>query len=149
MSKLIFLDIDGVLNNCDTPTIPETFTIGIDLNLVNKLKTVVESCNAEIILVSSWKGMWLSNSEEGIYLDRQFGLCDIYISGTTKEGWSHRGEYIKKYIEERKNVEAFVIIDDETFDYEEQGLMEHLVQTDTSTGITDADVLTAIEILGG
>ena len=53
--KIIFLDIDGVCNCCDTK---ERFhgLIGVDPILVARIKEIVDATGAEIVLSSTWRG---------------------------------------------------------------------------------------------
>lgn len=54
MLKVIFLDVDGVLNRNSTT---ERFGpyIGIDLELVENLKYILEETGAKIVLSSTWR----------------------------------------------------------------------------------------------
>ena len=52
--KVIFLDIDGVLNTPSSESRCGEY-IGIDDEKVKKLKKIVEKTKAEIVLISTWK----------------------------------------------------------------------------------------------
>ena len=53
--KVIFLDIDGVLNNEYSKTRAPSGVIGIDGDKVKRLRKIVESTGAKLVLTSSWK----------------------------------------------------------------------------------------------
>lgn len=73
--KVIFLDVDGVLNCHSTKDKCDGY-IGIDDKKVSLLKEIVDTTGAIIILVSSWKEWWTNNprykltqDEKATYLD--------------------------------------------------------------------------------
>ena len=55
--KVIFLDVDGVLNDQASNSKCGFYT-GIDDKKVKRLRAIVEATNAKIVLVSSWKKHW-------------------------------------------------------------------------------------------
>lgn len=55
--KIIFLDVDGVLN-CRTTEDVFCGSVGIEDEKVSLLKQIVDSTKAVIVLVSSWKEWW-------------------------------------------------------------------------------------------
>lgn len=55
--KVIFLDVDGVLNTPSSESRCGEY-IGIDDEKVEKLKKIVEKTKTEIVLVSTWKKYW-------------------------------------------------------------------------------------------
>lgn len=74
---------------------------------------------------------------------------ELYISDKTAPDWHYkRGQGILEWLKD-KNVESFVILDDEPNDYKEVNLEKYWVQTyDVNDGgITDEDVAKAIGIL--
>ena len=153
MSKYIFLDIDGVLN-CNNTTDDCFGMIGIEDRLVKKLSTIVNATGAEIVLTSTWRDYWEltekeSQDPEGTYLDEKLLKQGLRISGKTDPDWLYkRGKGIVEWLKV-KNVESFVILDDEPHDYKEVNLEQHWIQTyDVNDGgITDEDVVKAIKIL--
>ena len=155
MEKVIFLDVDGVLN-CDTSTSRCGPYVGIDSDKVKRLRRIVESTGAHIVLCSSWKDEWYcepfkdDQSELTNYLDRKLKRERLYIIDKTKDDWHNRGEGILKHVNMHPTVKQFIIIDDELFDYEQYTkLMKSLVKTDPSVGLQDDDVERAIALLGG
>lgn len=153
--KIIFLDIDGVLNCKSSPrTIRyEGYRLaGIDDDKVEKLKQIVDATGAEIVLTSTWKAGWEKTDKDkqdvfGDTIDKVFADHGLSVSDKTEEWHFRRGEGILEYMSEPAK---FVILDDEPFDYEELGLDEFWVQThfgDENGGLQDRHVEEAIKIL--
>ena len=78
MKKVIFLDVDGVLNS--SRTLHED--ISLEDDLISNLKELVDKTGAKIILSSSWR---LSTEAIATLMDKldKFGLV---ISGITCDG---------------------------------------------------------------
>ena len=97
MKKVIFLDVDGVLNS--DRTLSEDISLEDDLIL--NLKELVNKTGAKIILSSSWR---LSTEAIATLMDKldKFGLA---ISGMTCDGvdldWLEKYEFdaTKKYLD--------------------------------------------------
>ena len=155
--KLIFLDIDGVLNNENSKTCAPSGCTGIDDKLTSKLAHIIEETDAKIVLTSDWKIGWESFdiycSEDAKYLNRKLKKYGIWISAKTYDDhvydrfFEDRGKGIHKFLEKVQNAESYVVIDDHTFTDFDDEIMEHLVLTDYRDGLTDSDVEKAIEIL--
>ena len=147
------MDIDGVLN-CNNTTDDCFGMTGIEDRLVQKLSTIVKVTGAEIVLTSTWRDYWEplekgKQDAEGVYLDCKLEKYGLYIKDKTDPNWIYkRGEGIKEWLKD-KNVESFVILDDEPHDYKEVSLEKYWIRTyDVNDGgITDDDVVKAIEIL--
>lgn len=141
MNKVIFLDIDGVLNSNNTfddndewrkffckfsnKSLKDKITyhmIDIDLDKVFMLRDVCNLTGAKIVISSSWRRLWYySLTEEKLV---NLGLP---IVGTTPYIRGNRGEEIRRYLQNNK-VDNFIILDDEIFpDF--YGLENYLVKT--------------------
>ena len=85
--KLIFLDIDGVLNNENSKSCAPSGCTGIDDKLTNKLTHIIEATDAKIVLTSDWKIGWESFdiycSEDAKYLNSKLKKYGLYISAKT------------------------------------------------------------------
>lgn len=158
--KVIFLDIDGVLN-CRTSKSychdDECGLItGIDSDKVKRLAKIVEATNAKIVLSSDWRVGWekyytTRKPSHAKYLDNHlkkkgnltiFDKTPLFYSGY----W--RGEEILTYLKACPNITNYVILDDTFFeDFSDKRIEEHLVLTNHSVGLTDADCEKAIDIL--
>lgn len=160
--KVIFLDIDGVLN-CRTSKSychdDECGLItGIDSDKVKRLAKIVETTNAKIVLSSDWRVGWekyytTRKPSHAKYLDNHLkkkGNITIFDKTPLSHGGYWRGEEILAYLRLHQDVENYVILDDTFFeDFSIKEISEHLVLTEYKVGLTDADVEKAIKILGG
>lgn len=127
--KVIFLDIDGVLN-CEQTFIDihnewkETGIrrIEIDEVMVERLSRIVKATDAKIVMSSSWRGWWNSegfkptnpHSKEADDIFHKHDLEIYSITGRDKDG--KRQNEIDEWLSKHDDIESFVIIDDETFD---------------------------------
>lgn len=134
--KIIFLDYDGVVNTLifDKEGKKPKFNFPED-NKVNNFQAICwlnklcKEQGAKIVVTSTWRKA--ENYKECLYnggLDK-----DIEILGKTDE-LGNRGEEIKKWLKENKDIEDYIIIDDE--EYSMGNLIDKLVKTDTFLGIT-------------
>ena len=164
MNKVIFLDIDGVLNTkwwytqMDRNTPKDKYGYAFDPKSVANLKRILDETGAEIVISSSWKSLGLSELEE-MWQDR--GLPGKLIGITPNnvsdelllnadldhmELFSIRGMEIKEWLDKHgKKVSHYVIIDDmDNFLPEQQS---HFVQTDPEVGISELDVKKIVRLL--
>ena len=170
MNKVIFLDVDGVLNS--SRTLYED--ISLEDDLISNLKELVDKTGAKIILSSSWR---LSTGAVATLMDRldKFGLS---ISGMTCDGvdldWLEKYEFdaTKKYLDtkfdydENRQIKithdrgaeifkwlhdhddcAYVILDDEIEDIKPYFNESVIVKTSYKTGLTKEEAKKAIQIL--
>lgn len=132
MNKVIFLDVDGVLN-CQTTKASVGPWIGIESKKVKLLRQIVDETGARIVLSSSWKSGWFKGDKaaqdrEARYLDNKLKREGLRIVDKTFDKGLNRGVGIVNYVTDH-NVDRFVILDDEDFDYEKCGVIDKLVQT--------------------
>ena len=154
--NIVFLDVDGVLNydGCQ-----ENFNgfCGVVDDRVELLARIVKGANAQIVLVSSWKGLW---NEPGPntqmnplakYLVEKLAKQGLHIADRTDDKGSDRGKGINRWIRRvPKQVTSWIVLDDEVFpDYEDEGIMPHLVKTESSTGLQEEHVEQALKLLNG
>ncbi len=152
--KVIFLDVDGVLNsdeyfdriqNLDIEGIESE----IDINKVKLLKKAIDETGAKVVLSSSWR--YTKNVLELKKLLSDYG---IHITDSTPVVEHKRGLEIRKWLEDNDSVEDFIILDDEVFDSYDNALMEKLVkmsketETDIGEGLLPENVEKIIERLG-
>ncbi len=152
--KVIFLDVDGVLNsdeyfdriqNLDIEGIESE----IDINKVKLLKKAVDETGAKVVLSSSWR-----YTRNALVLKKLLANYGIHITDSTPIVENKRGLEIRKWLENNDNVEDFVILDDEVFDSYDSALTEKLVkmskekETDIGEGLLPENVEKIIERLG-
>lgn len=149
--KVIFLDIDGVLNNA---FLKETIGIivGIGNKYVKRLRKIVDATGAKIVLTSSWREYKTPEGDDihWEYLVRKLAKEGLTIYDVTKDRGDNRGYGILQWYTHR-DVTDWVVLDDEEFDdYRPYGILKHLVKTyyySPDGGLQDEDVEKAIEIL--
>ena len=158
--KVIFLDIDGVLN-CRTSKSychdDECGLItGIDSDKVKRLAKIVEATNAKIVLSSDWRVGWekyytTRKPSHAKYLDNHLkkkGSLTIFDKTPLFHSGYWRGEEILAYLRSHPDITNYVILDDTFFeDFSDKEISEHLVLTNREVGLTDGDVKNAIKIL--
>ena len=173
--KVLFLDIDGVLNSenwfayriycvknnmvnilmnfvdTDDRNIKHKLTM-LDDRAIANLNRIIEETECKVVLSSSWRS---SIESENIFTQNLLKLkgfkYDFY--DVTPRLWfedfsTRRGEEIKFWLDkesEKHEIESFVILDDDSDMLPEQ--MNNFIHVDGQVGLTDRDVLTAIEIL--
>lgn len=154
--KVIFLDIDGVLN---TPTSEARCGeyVGIDDEKVSLLADIVNRTKAEIALISTWKKYWRKEERRkplqdylATYLDEKLASFGLKVFDKTKDEsdglYLSRGEGILEFID-RNKVDCYVILDDLQFDYDGCDLTDCLIKTNPKMGLTNEQVEKACEIL--
>lgn len=162
--KVIFLDVDGVLNSkqsfektrkqypnkeirFDTPH-PDHITW---------LNKITDATGAKLVISSCWR-----NEFSVMGWNRYFDLLDVHadVIGKTPKLDSYRGTEIQCWLLEHQSkiikyadsswyiykepVESFVILDD---DSDMENLLPYLVKTNNEIGLTEEDADKAIKIL--
>lgn len=152
--KIIFLDIDGVLNSrqflenrteeIKIDHVPDFMANMLDRRALDHLKTIVEETGSKIVISSTWrigrKPEWFIRVFEHIS-DFKFPI----IGTTPLLDDKIRGEEIKHWLENSSDVERFVIVDDDSDFLEEQ--KQFFVQTSFKTGLTSKERDAIIELL--
>lgn len=134
--KVIFLDIDGVLNtNSDRE---------ISNDKLKLLSELVSKTGADVVLSSSWRNWWNNPKTNipGSFITRwkkQFLDNNISITLTT-ELECPKNLSIEKFIIQH-DVKRYVVLDDELID------ISNLVKTDAEQGLTQSDCLKAYQLL--
>lgn len=165
--QIIFLDIDGVLNNEESCQKRneyyekhKLFTSNIDEKTIKRLSEIVKNTGAKVVLSSSRRFDWkdgtdnikLKNSKQ---LQQLFNKYDIEVIGITpnisklnpchREYNSWRETEIKLYLNQHPEIDNFCIIDDENFDL--LTLKDNLIKTNGQYGLQDEHIEEAIKLL--
>lgn len=133
-NKVIFLDVDGVLNDGATRDRAPGGCVGLSAHMIGNLKKIVDATSAKIVLVSTWKREWSvdpnERTEDGAYLHNSLAAVGIDIADKTIDNVSDRGAGIVKWLKAHPEVEKWIVIDDDVFgDYLAWGIIPHLVHT--------------------
>ena len=152
--KIIFLDIDGVLNSrvYDRMRNKDELT-DIDETRLPLVKEIVEATGAKIVLSSSWRESWDKDPricrEDGVYINETFAKFGLEIYGKTPNlgVCAERREEVKGWLGGAEGIDSFVIIDDCRFGWGE--LADNFVKTNPNfgLGLEEEHVHAAIEIL--
>lgn len=155
--KVIFLDIDGVLNSMEFyENKPESDLRHnpFDRKCVAVLKQIVDATDAKIVLTSSWRGGWDKDPSrchlEGQLLNDIFAEYGFSVYDKTASLRSGRRPMeIKQYLETSGSaINNYVIIDDNDFGWKEFDMDSRLVLTDFQKGGLNTDhAAKAIKIL--
>lgn len=145
--KVLFLDIDGVLNSDtfyinrpkETKQLPYPLS-EFDPACVERLNRIFSETKARLVISSSWRhSAFIGKVLEKVGIKTK--MWDITPYGMGKP----RGYEIKKFLHEHHDIENYVILDDVANMLPEQ--QSHFVQTRFYYGLTDEDAEKAIEIL--
>ena len=146
--KVVFFDIDGVLNYCGTPS--------IDDRCLSELKRIVAETGANTVMSSSWKEAF---TKYDVYSDRDREMVTRLIKDPELNclGWTpdideeNRENEIEDWLldYEEGEIESFVIIDDLDYNFNEK-FPGHFVKTAGywGQGLTSVHADNAIRILG-
>jgi hypothetical protein len=149
--NIIFLDVDGVLNNFRTRQTTSDGWCFVDGYLVARLKRLLDLSGARLVLSSTWREGWHQEDESKndisfTELREKFHEFGIEIFDRTGEMRPHRWQSIKEFLARPREdaIEHFVILDD----WNDMGeFSEHLVLVNPSTGLTEVDIQKALKIL--
>ena len=156
MKKVIFLDIDGVLNTSYTKYRDEV----LDDFRLDYLAKIVNKTRAKIVLTSTWR----YNLSKSLFSFKAYNNSAKRLIESLKERGlkisallpdtpnNRRAEDISEFIKKHK-VTHFVILDDELFNYDSLKLSEHLLRTsfyednELDAGLTQRMIRQAVQIL--
>lgn len=159
--KVIFLDIDGVLNLI--PQDWDKFGGIFNQHFVNNLGKIIDATEAKIVISSTWRlsglktmqDMWAFRGLPGEVIDitpTAYYHTDLKISENENP---MRGHEIRLWLENNPPVENYVILDDDTDILSEQmnnfvitsGNEDHKDCIDIGYGLTNICTDKAIKIL--
>ena len=118
--KIIFLDIDGVLNVYSHDH--DEFGSQFMPQFVNNLKRVVEETGAKIVISSTWrygglqrmKDLWEKRNLPGEVIDITPDCNDLFNEGSfVFLDQIERGHEVEYWLDEHPEVEKYVIFDDD------------------------------------
>lgn len=165
--RVIFLDIDGVLNHCGTRSTrlvsdAEPLPLPIAPECLTRLNRLVVETGAKIVISSTWRlyAPWQDLGQalkrQGLVADVLGGTPDLINDAVWKERWLickgvpfaydelKRGWEIREWLAAHPEVTAFVILDDCS---DMDTLAPWLVLTHPNSGLDDPDVIRAAWLL--
>lgn len=128
---VVFLDIDGVLNTPTTVKITPDGYKGIDDARVEILANVLQKMGGgDLVLSSDWKEMD-PQDDDYQYLVSKLQKYNLRLAGQTWDTAKKRGAGIRAYLTNHPEIEEYVVLDDNLFDFrEDKKIWERLLVTD-------------------
>lgn len=156
MTKIIFLDIDGVLNGYDYYMSDRcTGNLNgeegdIDPFGAERINRICRETGARIVISSDWRINWphcidrieRGGIEKGLIVDK---TPEHMWLEHAPESYKSRGSEIQDWLSQHPECTSYVIIDDRTDFLDEQ--KERFVHVNSKCGIDETDVKFAIDIL--
>lgn len=138
--KVIFLDVDGVLNHGNSK-------IKVEDDKIQFLKQIIDETGAKIVLSSDWR-FWLGTDDRDVALlqEKLKGIGAEIVSSTPNSKHGYRGAEIYQWINEwqGETIDKFVILDDRD---DIKPYMNKFVQTSFNLGLQEKHVRKAIQLL--
>ena len=143
--KVLFLDIDGVMNNDGLLNRHGIYAVGEEM--LDRLKRIVDATGCKIVLSSTWR--LYKDAREVV--DQKLATRGLEVIDETIEitppklsMFVPRSDEIEEWLG-RNVVDQFAILDDCT----DAGIEGHFFRTDTRIGLTDEITVQVIAHLGG
>ena len=122
--KVIFLDIDGVLN-CSTTKNPRKFPYVVDKKLLTRFLKLVDHTRAKVVLTSSWRF-----DPVGLYAAKHWSIPFMDVCPDLPN--SPRRNEVLRWLRHHPKVTRYAIIDDEDDELDDLPLF----QPSATTGLT-------------
>ena len=154
--KVIFLDIDGVLNasayEASLPKKKEKYLdeVGPDFYspAVSNLQEIIRQTGGKIVIISRWRLRGLEEMQTmwaSLHLPGEIIGVTPNLLHEAKNLSNQRGEELRQWvIQYGRDISSFVILDDQNDYYPRQ--LRHLVRPCHEWGLTESDVQQALEI---
>src|ERR1700716_1837184 len=135
--KVIFLDIDGVLNCKNTP-IPRKVPYIVDSELLKCFESLLERTGAKVVLSSTWR-----YDPAGLFSAKHWGVP--FIDVTPDMPTQPRRNEVLAWLKQHPGVDRYAVIDDEDDELDDLPLF----QPSAKTGLTMEIVRGAAKYLNG
>lgn len=150
--KVLFLDIDGVLNNEEhivkihnllgeeqyLALLRKITEIPFDYRSCELLKDFIKKANVKVVLSSIWR-----LNPDSFNIIRKYAGIEVYDKTIKLNGT--RGEEIQQYLDNHKEIINYVILDDDSDMLESQ--IRHFVKVDGKVGLTIKEIIQCEKIL--
>lgn len=156
--KIIFLDVDGVLNSIDDFLIRkekgDITNVAVEDRPLKLLKEIVDETNAKIVVSSSWRIGCKRSGKESIFGGNLYTKLvnrlkdynmEVYDITPCLNGDVCRGDEIREWLTNNQ-VDNFIILDDDT-DLCEFLHTKHFIKTTYQHGLTEETKNLAIKAL--
>ena len=151
--KIIFLDIDGVLNSLTGTVSQNSLNIittvsganTLSIESIGLLKFVVDVTGAKIVISSTWRSKGGPDWFKGLFESYGWHKPPILDCTESTKGSEIRGDQINAWLNTKsEEYTSYVCIDDGSDFYDNQ----KLVQTSMISGFNLANAISCIDILG-
>jgi hypothetical protein len=122
--KIIFLDIDGVLNRTGTPN-PRKLPYIVDKTLLRRFKALLDRTGAKVVLSSTWR-----YDPAGLFSARHWGIP--FIGYTPDLPNKPRRDEILAWLREHRRITRLAVLDDDDDELDDLPLF----QPASSEGLT-------------
>lgn len=145
--KVIFVDVDGVLNSDDFIDSVKG-SQDIDIKTIRLLKNAVNETGAKIVMDTSFR------YTKSFLKVQEMLLQNGILFDKTPFIDNERGKEIKQYLAEHKYIEDYILLDDVIFPDFDDELLEHLIKMDDTNsrgigkGLQEKDVEEIIRRFG-
>ncbi len=147
--KILFLDIDGVLNSEEwafkkyDEGVHNALQSEFDVQAVERLNTIIEKSGAKVVISSSWRLIY--SLEHINSMLTKFGFKGEIVGRTPSPKANRgRGYDIKRWLTENSKVTTFAILDD---DNDMDGVRDRFVQTSWTKGLQDEHIPKVLALL--
>ncbi|MDR0534653.1 MAG: hypothetical protein LBH01_11950 [Verrucomicrobiales bacterium] len=148
--RVLFLDIDGVLNTPQDRMYPDPDEC-LTKELLARLDAFVSEVQCSIVISSSWRYRHTVFSLRQVFARHGFANVEAIIdftpdlqTGAWNNLFAERGLEIDAWLKEHSEATHYAILDDTN---DMVHLVSHFVQVDDVTGITNADLVKIKDIL--
>jgi hypothetical protein len=114
--KILFLDIDGVLNSTRTAN-PRKLPYIVEQNLLTRFKTILKRTGAKVVLSSTWR-----YDPAGLFSAKHHGIP--FIGVTPDMPRRPRRDEILAWLKKHPKVTRFAVIDDDDDELDELPLFQ-------------------------
>lgn len=121
--KVIFVDVDGVLNSDDFIDSVKGKQ-DIDIKTVLLLKRAIEETGAKIVMDTSFR------YTQSFLKVQEMLLQNGIMFDKTPFIDNERGKEIKQYLSKHRNIEDYILLDDVVFSDFDNELLSHLIKMD-------------------
>ena len=152
--KILFLDFDGVmvtdryqaqLTATNSP-LRDDYGAKFDPVCVENLRRIIDSTDADIVVISTWKMEMELDGIQKMWDARQ--LPGKVIGVTPDIDPIHRGDEVQAWLDANPGAVRYAIIDDTPFlNFFNEEQLPHLFKVDERTGLDEKTVTKVIELL--
>lgn len=141
--NVVFLDVDGVLNNDDTywhGVLATSGYAGVEDKYLSILRDLVNTYDLSIVLSSDWRlddesdpQLFISHYQNYLYLITKLSDYGLTVFDKTPViNYRRRGREIHEWLESHDDVDQYVILDDTKFGdfYYYKDVGKHVILTD-------------------